>query len=813
MLPDLELSSIPSLPSPATRLIGRERDVETARARLRQSDVRLLTLVGPGGVGKTRLALAIAEELQSDFPDGIWFIDLSALRDPVDVIPEIARALDVRETRGQPLVDRLVARLRSRCLLLILDNLEQVLDAAVDVGGLLNASRQLRILTTSRAALRLRAEHVFPLSPLSLAIVSDADPAAGSLTSPAVALFVERAQAIRPDFRLTSNNGPAIAEICARLDGLPLAIELAAAQVRLLAPWAIAARLTGSSGTPTSLRVLDNGPRDLPRRQRTLRDAIAWSCNLLGSADQALFRRLSVFVGAFTLTAATALDPRVRAAIEPNQIVAWETVPPDVAIAGDADLIVLQGLGTLVKHSLLARELALSPDQPDRYRMLATVREYGLELLANADEAGAVGEAHARHFLALAEQAEPHLIGPDQVRWLDRLEADHDNLRAALRWATEPGRSETALRLVGALWRFWEVRGHFAEGRRWTSAALASGSTGAARSRARALTGAGTLAWRAGDIVEAEHLHRESAELYDLAGDAPGHAFALNNLAVQLMDQGKATAASALYQQSLTECRALGDRSLESMVLLNLGVLHAFAGELDRAKRYYEEALTLVQTDGNEREALMIRHNIAELALNGGDLRLAGTLARANLSGLLALNDQWLAAGCLAFLGEVTAAQGMDRPSVALFGASRSLVGAVEGRLAPNEVARQTEVIAQLRSSLGETEFAAAWNMGRAMTMAEAIELALDLATETAEPGATPLASPVAEADSPLSLRQREVAALVARGWSNQEIASALVISPRTAETHVQNILTKLDLTSRSQLAVWAHQHGLAPEQ
>jgi non-specific serine/threonine protein kinase len=813
MLPDVELSSIPSLPSPATPLIGRARDIEVARARLRQSDVRLLTLVGPGGVGKTRLALAIAEGLQADFPDGIWFIDLSALRDPIDVIPEIAQALDVREARGQPLVDRLKARLRSRCLLLVLDNFEQVLAAAADVGGLVSTSRRLKFLVTSRAALRVRAEQVFPVSPLSLVDDLGAKHAAGSFKSAAVALFVERAQATRPDFRWTPDNGPAIVEICARLDGLPLAIELAAAQVRLLAPWAIAARLTGSSGTPTSLRVLANGPRDLPPRQRTLRDAIAWSCNLLGAADQALFRRLSVFAGAFTLEATIALVSRVRAAIEPSAVVAAESAPADETTAGDAELIVLQELGALVKHSLLARELGPTPDQPDRCRMLATVREYGLERLVEAGEAEVVAEAHAQYYLALAEEAEPHLDGPDQVRWLDTVEADHDNLRAALRWATEPGRSETALRLVGALWRFWEVRGHFAEGRRWAAAALAAGISGAARLRARALSGAGTLAWRAGDVVEAERLHRESAELYQIANDAKGYAFALNNEAVQLMEQGNAQAANALYQQSLAQCRALGDRSLECMVVLNLGVLHAVTGEVDRAKRYYEEALSLVQADGNEREALMIRHNLAELALQGGEPRLAGTLARANLRALLELNDKWLAAGCLAFLGEVAAAEGMGRSGAVLFGASRGLAGAIEGTLPPDEVARQAEVVAQLRASLGEADFAAAWTRGRAMTMAEAIQLALDLATGTAESSGTPLISPVAESVFPLTLRQQEVAALVARGWSNQEIASVLVISPRTAETHVQHILAKLDLTSRSQLAVWAHQHGLVPEQ
>ncbi|CAA9576383.1 MAG: Transcriptional regulator, AfsR family, partial [uncultured Thermomicrobiales bacterium] len=454
-----------NLPMQPTPFLGREREVAEVTGLLRRGEARLLTLAGPGGVGKTHLALAAAAELLDAFPDGAWFVDLAPLADPALVPTAVATALGLREAGGRPPADAAANHLRDKAALLVLDNWEHLLGAAPFVADLLAACPRLAVLATSRAPLRLRGEREHPVGPLALA-----DPAADAAAlagSEAVALFVERARAVKPGFALDETNAVAVAGIVRRLDGLPLAIELAAARVRVLAPPALLARLD------RALPLLTSGPRDAPARQRTLRDAIAWSHGLLSPDERDLFRRLAVFVGGFTLEATEAVAD----------------------LGGELDA--LGGLEGLAEDSLLRP--AEGPGGEPRFTMLATVREFAREQLEASGEAAVAHGRHAAFFTVLAESAAPELTGPDQGAWLARLEAEHDNLRAALVWA-EGHEPESCLRLAGALWRFWYARGHLAEGLRRLEAAVARADGRPADACARALLGAGVLADLQGDL-------------------------------------------------------------------------------------------------------------------------------------------------------------------------------------------------------------------------------------------------------------------------------------------------------------------------
>jgi predicted ATPase len=725
-----------NLPVSRTGFVGREKEVAAAKELLLRNDVRLVTVTGPGGIGKTRLAVEVANGLVECFPGGIHFVPLSPLSDPGLIASVIVQTLGIREAGGQSLLEILKKNLQDPLrapMLFLLDNFEHLMQAAPTVAELLAMGPNLKILVTSRAALHVYGEHEFPVPPLALP-ESRSMPSVEALSQyPAVALFVQRAVAAKPDFELNRENAPAVTEICARLDGLPLAIELAAARVKVLSPSSMLTRLA------SRLQLLTGGARDLPQRQQTLRAAMDWSYDLLNAAEQKLFRRLSVFVGGCNL----------------------EGVEAVCDTKGDLELDLLDGMASMVDKSL-AQQVEQGKGE-SRFVMLETIREYALEKLEASGEEALTKRAHAAYCLVLAEEEATEPSGAQGTGWLERFALEHDNFRAGLEWLTETGDAEWGLRLGTALFRFWEIREYLAEGRDRLGRLLKlAGAAAPTKSRTRALFAAGVLAGEQGDYAAAEKIISESQNIARQLGDKTGVAVSLNALAVFARDRGNVATARALFEESLALWRELGDLKAVARALSNLANVVKLQGDYDRARSLYVECLSIFRGLGDRTGVAWSLNYQGDVARDQGDSAAARTLYEQGLTIFQELADRWGIAGTLADLGSLAreqrdypnahslyresikifqelehkrgiarllecfacsaAAQSHAERSLRLAGAAAALRQNIGAPLTPAEQVRLEASLDPARHAMTNTAGATAWLAGWALPVEKAIE-------------------------------------------------------------------------------------------
>jgi non-specific serine/threonine protein kinase len=766
-----------NLPTQLTSFIGREREIAEIKRLL--GTTRLVTLTGSGGCGKTRLALQVAADLLGQYPDGVWLVELASLADPAFVPNSVAAALDIPEQPNRPMTETLANYLRTKNLLLLIDGCEHLQAACQSlIDHLLRASATMRILATSRETLGIEGELMYRVPSLRLPDVGHLPPAPQLAEYDAIRLFTERAALAQPGFALTERNAPAIMQICRRLDGMPLAIEFAAALVMVLSVEQIDARLDDR------FRLLTAGTRKTLPRQQTLRATLDWSYDLLSQAERALLRRLSVFAGGSTLEATEAVCR--GEGIESAEI--------------------LGILSRLVEKSLVVAE---THNGAARYSLLETVRQYAQEKLAEEGAADQVRRVHRDWCLAFAEQAARELRGPREDLWIERLEPEHDNLRAALDWSkTEKDGAEAGLRLVGALHFFWWHRDHWNEGMRWTEGALARSSEARPSALPRALAAATHFARGLGDYELATALGEKGLALCRELGERESRGELLLYLAYIASMQADYERATAFFDECINVAQELGDRWLYGFALIRLGVMARYQGDDKRVTELHTQGLAVNRAIGNKfATANALNRYGRDVALPQHRYDEAVALFK---EGLLLSRDarsRWQSEQCLEGLAQAASARGHYEHAARLFGAAEAQREIVGERYEPVDQDSLNQRVAPVHVALGDTAFTAAWDEGRAMTMEQAVEYALawvepEKPAKARQPGREPKGDP-------LTSREREVAALVAHGQTNREIAAALVISERTADAHVQNILNKLGFSSRAQIGAWAAERGL----